>query len=57
MGETTGSVHRDRLTDAGVPAFSTPQAAVRGFLHLVQNRRNRAAMRRTATIHGAVLGA
>src|SRR5271165_1527614 len=45
MGETTGSVHRDRLTDAGVPVFSTPQAAVRGFLHLVQDRRNRAAMR------------
>jgi acetyltransferase len=45
MGETTGSIHRDRLADAGVPAFSTPQAAVRGFLHLVQDRRNRAAMR------------
>jgi acetyltransferase len=45
MGETTGAVHRHRLVKAGVPAFATPEQAVRGFLHLVQDRRNRAAAR------------
>lgn len=43
MGETTGSPHRARLAAAGVPAFASPEQAVRGFLHLVQHRRNRAA--------------
>jgi acetyltransferase len=45
MGETTGAVHRARLAAAGIPTFATPEAAVRGFLHLVQDRRNRAAAR------------
>jgi acetyltransferase len=45
MGETTGGVHRHRLVKAGVAAFATPEQAVRGFLHLVQDRRNRAAAR------------
>ncbi|KAA5610232.1 bifunctional acetate--CoA ligase family protein/GNAT family N-acetyltransferase [Rhodovastum atsumiense] len=45
MGETTGGVHRRRLADAGVPVFPAPEQAVRGFLHLVQDRRNRAAAR------------
>ncbi len=43
MGETAGSVHRRTLAEAGVAVFATPEQAVRGFLHLVQNRRNRAA--------------
>jgi acetyltransferase len=45
MGETTGAAHRRLLADAGVAAFPTPEQAVRGFLHLVQDRRNRAAAR------------
>jgi acetyltransferase len=45
MGETTGAAHRHRLVEAGVVAFATPEQAVRGFLHLVQDRRNRAAAR------------
>jgi acetyltransferase len=43
LGESTGAAHRRRLTDAGLPAFASPEPAVRGFTHLVQNRRNRAA--------------
>jgi acetyltransferase len=53
MGETTGAACRRRLADAGLPVFSTPQQAVRGFLHLVSDRRNRAAARELPT--GAVL--
>jgi acetyltransferase len=45
MGETTGAGHRRALAQAGVPVFATPAGAVRGFLHLVQDRRNRAAAR------------
>jgi len=45
MGETSGAAHRHRLAEAGVTAFATPEQAVRGFLHLVQDRRNRAAAR------------
>jgi acetyltransferase len=45
MGETTGAAHRRSLADAGMPVFATPEQAVRGFLHLVQDRRNRAAAR------------
>jgi acetyltransferase len=45
MGETTGAPHRHRLVGAGVTAFSGPEQAVRGFVHLVQDRRNRAAAR------------
>ena len=45
MGETTGAPHRRRLAEAGVTAFATPEQAVRGFVHLVQDRRNRAAAR------------
>ena len=45
LGETTGAAHRHRLVEAGVTAFATPERAVRGFLHLVQDRRNRAAAR------------
>jgi len=45
MGETTGAVHRHALAAAGVPAFASPEQAVRGFHHLVEDRRNRAAAR------------
>ena len=45
MGETTGAAHRHGLAAAGVAVFATPEQAVRGFLHLVQDRRNRAAAR------------
>ena len=45
MGETTGAGHRRDLAAAGVPAFAAPEEAVRGFLHLVQHRRIRAAAR------------
>jgi acetyltransferase len=43
LGESTGAAHRHRLTEAGLPVFPSPEPAVRGFSHLVQNRRNRAA--------------
>ena len=45
MGEVTGAGHRRTLAASGIPAFATPEQAVRGFLHLVQDRRNRAAAR------------
>uniref|UniRef100_UPI0018DFC59D bifunctional acetate--CoA ligase family protein/GNAT family N-acetyltransferase n=1 Tax=Neoroseomonas rubea TaxID=2748666 RepID=UPI0018DFC59D len=35
-------VQRARLAEAGVAVFATPEAAVRGALHLAQDRRNRA---------------
>lgn len=43
MGETTGAVHRRRLAAAGLPVFATPEQAVQGFRHLLQQRRARAA--------------
>ena len=45
LGETTGAAHRAMLAAAGVPVFATPEQAVRGFGHLVQDRRARAAAR------------
>lgn len=42
-GQATAGPQRGRLAAAGVAAFPTPEAAVRGVLHLVQDRRNRAA--------------
>jgi acetyltransferase len=45
MGETTGALHRTTLANAGLAAFATPAQAVRGFQHLVRDRRNRAAAR------------
>jgi acetyltransferase len=45
MGETTGAPHRHGLGAAGVAVFATPEQAVRGFRHLVQDRHNRAAAR------------
>jgi acetyltransferase len=45
MGETTGASQRAALAQAGMPVFATPDQAVLGFAHLVQNRRNREAAR------------
>lgn len=45
MGEITGALHRATLAQAGLPVFDTPNQAVRGFRHLVRDRRNRAAAR------------
>ncbi len=45
MGESTGAGHRARLAEAHLPAFAVPEQAVQGFLHLLQDRRNRAAAR------------
>jgi acetyltransferase len=45
LGEATGAAHRRTLAAAGVPAFASPEQAVRGFGHLVQDRRARAAAR------------
>jgi acetyltransferase len=45
LGEATGAPHRRTLADAGVAVFASPDQAVRGFHHLVQDRRNRAAAR------------
>ena len=38
-------LHRRSLAEAGMAVFATPEQAVRGFLHLVKDRRNRAAAR------------
>jgi acetyltransferase len=45
MGETTGAAHRAHLAAAGVPAFATPEQAIRGFVHLEHHRATRAAAR------------
>ncbi len=45
MGETVGLTNRRRLAEAGMAVFAAPEQAVRGFLHLVIDRRNRAAAR------------
>ncbi len=45
MGETTARDLRQRLAAAGVPAFDGPGRAVRGFLHLLEDRLNRLAAR------------
>ncbi len=45
MGQTTGGPLRGMLAAAGLPVFVSPEQAVLGFLHLVRDRRNRAAAR------------
>lgn len=40
-GQSTAGAQRARLAADGVAAFPTPEAAVRGALHLAQDRRNR----------------
>ncbi|MFC0410491.1 bifunctional acetate--CoA ligase family protein/GNAT family N-acetyltransferase [Roseomonas elaeocarpi] len=41
LGQATGSPQRAALAKAGVAVFPTPERAVRGALHLAQDRRNR----------------
>ena len=43
VGQATAGAQRAALAEAGVAVFATPEAAVRGALHLAQDRRNRAA--------------
>ncbi|MGI3777069.1 MAG: GNAT family N-acetyltransferase [Janthinobacterium lividum] len=45
LGESTGAGLRATLADAGLPVFASPEQAVRGFLHLVQQRHAAAAAR------------
>ncbi len=45
MGQTTGGPLRRILAEAGLAVFASPEQAVLGFLHLVRDRRNRAAAR------------
>jgi acetyltransferase len=41
-GLATAGIQRAKLAEAGVACFPTPEGAVRGALHLAQDRRNRA---------------
>lgn len=45
MGEETGLAHRHTLSAAGLACFDSPSAALAGFRHLQENRRNRAQAR------------
>jgi acetyltransferase len=45
LGQTTVAAHRRRLAALGVPEFDSPEQAVRAFMHLVAQRRARAAAR------------
>ncbi len=45
MGESTGAGHRRTLAEAGVPVFASPEAAVRGVHHLLEQRHAREAAR------------
>lgn len=42
-GQATAGRQRRAMAEAGLAVFATPEAAVRGALHLAANRRNRAA--------------
>ncbi|MBV1798642.1 GNAT family N-acetyltransferase [Siccirubricoccus sp. G192] len=43
VGQASAGPQRQALARAGLAAFDTPEAAVRGALHLARDRRNRAA--------------
>ncbi len=45
MGEETGLAYRHILSQAGLACFDSPEAAIAGFRHLLENRRNRAQAR------------
>ncbi|GAN79112.1 bifunctional acetate--CoA ligase family protein/GNAT family N-acetyltransferase [Acidocella aminolytica] len=45
MGEATGLEHRHILSQARLACFDSPEAAIGGFRHLLENRRNRAQAR------------
>ncbi|HYI82171.1 MAG TPA: GNAT family N-acetyltransferase, partial [Acetobacteraceae bacterium] len=42
-GQQTAAPQREAMARAGLAVFATPESAVRGALHLAQDRRNRAA--------------
>ncbi len=42
-GQETAAPQREQMARAGLAVFATPESAVRGALHLAQDRRNRAA--------------
>ncbi|MBE9605228.1 bifunctional acetate--CoA ligase family protein/GNAT family N-acetyltransferase [Acetobacteraceae bacterium H6797] len=42
LGQATAGPQRRLLAEAGTAVFATPEAAIRGALHLAQDRRNRA---------------
>lgn len=41
LGEATGLAHRHALSAAQLACFDSPEAAIAGFRHLLENRRNR----------------
>ena len=41
LGETTAAANRRALAEAGIPAFATPEQAMRGFVHLHRLRQAR----------------
>lgn len=41
LGEATGLAHRHQLNEAQLACFDSPEAAIAGFRHLLENRRNR----------------
>jgi acetyltransferase len=43
VGQSTAGAQRGELAAAGLAVFATPEAAVRGALHLLHDRQNRAA--------------
>lgn len=43
LGQATAGAAHHRMAEAGIAVFHTPEAAVRGALHLAMDRRNRAA--------------
>ncbi|MXP63386.1 bifunctional acyl-CoA synthetase/GNAT family N-acetyltransferase [Roseomonas sp. M0104] len=43
LGQATAAPARRRLAEGGLAVFPTPEAAIRGALHLAMDRRNRAA--------------
>lgn len=45
MGEATGLAHRHALSQARLACFDSPDDAIAGFRHLLENRRNRAQAR------------
>lgn len=49
MGEETGLANRHALSAAGLACFDSPEAAIAGFRHLLENRRNRTQARELPT--------
>ncbi|MDR3507475.1 MAG: bifunctional acetate--CoA ligase family protein/GNAT family N-acetyltransferase [Caulobacteraceae bacterium] len=51
LGEATASAARAKLSAAGLPAYETPDEAVRAFMHLVEYRRNQDLLLETPATH------